>query len=60
MRWLPWRWLTRHRQPNGHSARDAERSACAKLADTQARAPEVQAAIDRFAASVERAMRGVG
>lgn len=56
--WLPWRWLTRHRQPNGGHAAEAEQRACRKLAHTKAQAPEVQQAIDRFAATIERAMRG--
>jgi hypothetical protein len=50
-----WRW---HSRPNGHEALRAQQAAEAKLRAARARAPQVRREVDRFAAEVERAMRG--
>jgi len=57
MRWMWWR---REHRPitNGHIAAEAKHRAEDRLAEQQARWPEVLHARDSFAALVERALRG--
>lgn len=55
------RWPWRRREPpivNGEAAAKAKHRAEDRLAEQQARWPEVIRASDRFAALVERALRG--
>ncbi len=47
-----------HPRANGHAAARAQQTAEAKLRAARARAPGVRREVDRFAAEVERAMRG--
>lgn len=58
MKW-PWQWFRHPPQPlppNGTEAAKAAAAAREKLARAQAQRPEVERAVNRFAAEVEAAM----
>jgi hypothetical protein len=56
MTWWPWR--RRETQTSGHVAAEAKHRAEDRLREQRRKWPEVQQAGDRFAAIVERALRG--